>query len=63
MRNSRATRLNRAMMYAIALMGILILVCTYTFVYLALPDEEVQDPEAVIQIDGIVTDTIRGLAP
>jgi hypothetical protein len=63
MRNNRATRLNRAMMYAIALMGILILVCTYTFVYLALPDEEVQDPEAVTQIDGIVTDTIRGLAP
>ena len=63
MRNNRATRLNRAMMYAIALMGILILVCTYTFVYLALPDEEVQDPEAVIQIDGIVTDTVRGLAP
>lgn len=56
MRNNKATRLNRTMMYAIALMGILILVCTYSFVYLSLPNEQAEIDEPA-QTDSL---TING---
>jgi len=53
MRTNKATRLNRALMYAIILMGIVILVCAYTFMYLALPSEDKQETDAVELPDSV----------
>lgn len=61
MRTNKAIRLNRALMYAIILMGIVILGCAYIFMYLALPAEDTENnADAVELLDSVSFTSVDG---